>query len=125
MCPTVGAEGIRVEVRRQPGSDRAMVAAMRSWRRKAMAALLALPLLFLALQAPLGRVVDAAKDDPVGETIIIVVVLAVTTVVLVRNVRRTMRQPMLPGQLWCSPIALYPGPHDIFAGGARRSSPGP
>jgi hypothetical protein len=98
-----------------------MIAAMRSWRRRAFAWLLALPLLLLVLRSALGPVVEAAKADPVGESLIIVGVLAFTAVVLVRSVRRQLRRPSLPGQLWCSSPVLYPGPHDEDAAGFEGS----
>jgi hypothetical protein len=77
---------------------------------------LALPLLLFLLYVALGPVVEAAKADPVGESIIIVAVLAFTAVVLVREFRRVMRRPSLAGQLWCSPHAIFPGTDDELSG---------
>jgi hypothetical protein len=111
----VEAEGIRVEMHRR-SSDRAMVAAMRAWRRKALGAALALPFILFFAYAPMRRVGRAFKEDPVGEALIFGVVLTVVAVLLVRSMRRQWRRPNVAGQLWCS-MAVYPGPHDIFAGG--------
>jgi hypothetical protein len=94
-----------------------MIAAIRNWQRRALTYALALPLLLFILWKALGPVVEAAKADPVGESLIIAVVLAITAVILVRSFRRQMRRPSLPGQLWCSGPVIYPGPHDIDAGG--------
>jgi len=93
-----------------------MVEAMRAWRRRALAAVLALPFIIFLGYAPMRAVAGAFHEDPVGETLIFVVVLAAVAVLLVRSMRRQRRRPDLPGQLWCS-LAVYPGPHDINAGG--------
>jgi len=99
MCRGVGAEGIRVEIRRNPGSDRAVIAAVRSWRRRTLALVLALPPLLFVGWSALGRVVDAAKADPVGESLLIVGVLAFTAVVLVRSVRRQFARSLIDGAM--------------------------
>jgi hypothetical protein len=112
MCARVGAEGIRVEVHRKPGADRALIAAVATWRRGVLAALLALPVLLLVLWAGVKRVVDAVEADPGPELLAIVIALGITAVIIVRTVRRQARRPSLPGQRWCSPRALYPGPHE-------------
>jgi hypothetical protein len=108
------AAHVRVEVHHLAGTDRSLTTQGSAMRRRGRRLAIALlPVLALTLAATIGGLIRDAEGEGV-ETILIVigtlVFIALITVWLMRRQKR--RALSVPGRVWVSRHAFYPGPYD-------------
>jgi hypothetical protein len=117
------ANHIRVAVHRRPGSDAVLAGRLRALR-PGPAALLAGALLVLTGVVMIVGLLAGAEGDEV-ETVAMVIgtlgLIAALSAWLFH--RQTRRAAGVPGRLWLSPPALYPGPYDQDGPGLAGSTP--